>query len=76
MTNIAHPAASQPSKETSGAFPLTEKLSLQLSGVDDCCKAYPLPLKDTTLCLTMIFIKQDTCMLKIIMTLPWERFSV
>jgi len=65
-----------PSEETSGAFPLTEKLSLQLSGVDDCCKTYPSALKDTILCLTMIFIKQDTCMLKIKMTLPWECFSV
>jgi len=52
--NVVNPAASQPSEETTGAFPLMVKLS-GFSGVDDCWEAYPSALTDTILCLATIF---------------------
>jgi len=53
---VVDPAASQPSEETSGAFPLKEKnFPFGFSRVDDWWETYSLALTDTISCLTMIF---------------------
>ena len=54
---VVDPAASQPSEETSGAFPLKEKKTFLLAflRVDDWWETYSLALTDTISCLTMIF---------------------
>ena len=53
---VVDPAASQPSEETSGAFPLTERtLPLAFLELMTAGKHTLRPLFDTILCLTMIF---------------------
>jgi len=86
---VVDPAASQPSKETSGVFPLMEKLDFlfAFSGVDNCWETHPSALTNIILCLTTIFatllalysVSEAIFMRAIIipvMKLPWERFQI
>ena len=81
--DIVNPAASQPSEETSGAFPLVEKGFLCFSGADDCWEAHPSALTDTICvfqrslpCCCSQLMKQHVCALKIVTGVPWERFQI
>ena len=78
--NVVNPAASHLSEETSGGVSACRNFfPFCFSGVYDCWGTcmYPAALTDTILGLpATLSMKQYTCVLKVVMGLPWESFQI